>query len=143
MIFAVDSNVLLDVFTDDPDFADLSIAALADASSKGELIACDVVFAETSSTFASQTVFQRQMSALGIRFVPTPESAALKAGAIWRAYLARTKRRAGVSRKGVVPDFLVGAHALACADALITRDRGFLRDYFTGLKLVDPSQLSA
>lgn len=138
MTFAVDSNVLLDVFTDDPDFADASIAVLADASSKGELIASDVVFAETSSAFASPTIFQRQISSFGIRFVPTPESAALKAGVLWRAYLARTKRRVGVLRKGVVPDFLVGAHALACADALITRDRGFLRDYFTGLKLIDP-----
>jgi len=139
MTYAIDSNVLLDVFTNDPAFADASIHALSEASSKGELIASDIVFAETSSTFPSQATFQSLMASFGIRFVPTPEEAALKAGVLWRAYLSRTKRRPGSSRGCVVPDFIVGAHALACADALITRDRGFLRDYFRGLKIIDPS----
>jgi len=79
------------------------------------------------------------MSALGIRYAPTSEATALKAGIIWRTYLSRIKRRPTLQRNCVVPDFIVGAHALDCADALITRDRGFLRDYVSGLKIIDPS----
>jgi len=116
-----------------------SIAALAEASTKGSLIASEIVFAETSSAFTSQAVFQQQMSAFGIRFVPMTENAALMAGSLWRTYLSRTRRRPRATRGCVVPDFLIGAHALDCADALITRDRGLLRDYFTDLKIIDPS----
>lgn len=43
-------------------------------------------------------------------------------------------------RLAIVPDFLIGAHAKECADAIITRDRGFMRKWFVDLKIVDPSK---
>jgi predicted nucleic acid-binding protein len=73
---------------------------------------------------------------LGVRFDPLSVEAAELAGALWR------RRREG-SREGarnrVVPDFLVGAHALLHADRLLTRDRGFFRRAFNGLNVSDPS----
>ena len=139
MTYAIDSNVLLDVFTNDPSFADSSIAVLSRASASGSLIACEVVFAETASMFPNEEAFRRQMEACGIRFSPISETAAKMAGAMWRTFLRRRSVHRKEQRRCVVPDFLVGAHALECADVLITRDRGFLRDYFKGLKIVDPS----
>jgi hypothetical protein len=64
------------------------------------------------------------------------EAAAL-AGQLWRrAHAGRRKSAARVNR--VVADFLIGAHALKQADALLTRDRGFYRVYFKGLRVVEP-----
>ena len=140
MVYAVDSNVLIDVFTNDPAFADASIAALSRAAESGTLIACEIVFAETASMFPNEEAFRLQMEACGVRFSAMSESASRKAGAMWRTFLKRRRTQSrGTPRRCVVPDFLVGAHALECADALITRDRGFLRDYFKELKIVDPS----
>jgi len=61
--------------------------------------------------------------------------AARTAGVAWADY-----RRRGGSRKRVIADFLIGAHALAYADRLLTRDRGFYRSYFSGLEIFDPSK---
>ena len=60
--------------------------------------------------------------------------AAVDAGASWREY-----RRRGGARARIVPDFLIGAHAGYRADRLLTRDRGFYRSHFPGLKIIDPS----
>jgi predicted nucleic acid-binding protein len=61
----------------------------------------------------------------------------LAVGQAWRAY-----RQAGGTRERVVADFLIGAHALARADRLLTRDRGFCRSYFAELAIIDPTSAS-
>lgn len=139
MTYAVDSNVLLDILYDDPKFAQASRDALVKASSDGNLIACDIVWAETSASFPDANSFHRVMSSFGISFSPMTESAAVKAGAIWKAAREEQKRKSLTPRKEVIPDFLIGAHALKCSDALITRDRGFLRKWFSELSIIDPS----
>ena len=143
MTFAVDSNVILDVLYADPRFARLSIDTLTKAASQGKLISCDAVWAETSSHFTDKSVFRKAMSEFGISYSNIPESAAVMAGELWAASRREAKRRDKKQREVITPDFLIGAHAFECADALITRDRGFLRKWFKALKIIDPSKPSA
>ena len=74
------------------------------------------------------------MADLGVEYDGMLEPAATSAGRLWRSF-----RRAGGGRRDrIVPDFLVGAHALHQADALLTRDRGFYRRYFKNLRVIEP-----
>ena len=73
------------------------------------------------------------LATLGIRYQPTLEAAAMRAGHMNKRFRSR-----GGRRERVVADFLIGAHALLQCDGLITRDDAFFRDYFKGLKLIVP-----
>lgn len=134
MITAVDTNVLLDVFTADPTFGPASRAALRSAIQTGALIASEVVWAETFAWFASEDDAAQALDRLRVRLVPSDVASASAAGAAWRAY-----RRGGGRRDRVIADVLIGAHAIAHADQLLTRDRGFFQARFGALKIVDPT----
>ena len=134
MITAVDTNVLLDVFGADPKFSPTSAQALRRCLNEGALIASEVVWAETAAVFGDARRFQHAMDRLPAAFSPMTQAAALKAAEAWRKY-----RAGGGPRSRIAADFLIGAHALVEADRLLTRDRGFYRRYFAGLRVVDPS----
>ena len=134
MITAVDTSVLLDVFTDDPQFRERSLAALRRCRAEGTLIACDVVWSEIIALFPDERVGRLALEEIPVAFGPVNAIAATRAGVAWREY-----RKRGGPRERLVPDFLVGAHALEQADRLLTRDRGFQRAAFEGLTIVDPS----
>jgi len=135
MVTAVDTNVLLDVFLDDPTYRRSSFDALTRAREAGSVVVSDVVWAETGAAFGDLASFEAAMRTLSFSFVPLSERAATQAAELWRM----AKRRKSMPPKRVVADFLVGAHASACADRLLTRDKGFYRDYFSDLEIVDPS----
>ena len=134
MITAVDTNVLLDLLGGDPEFGPASREAIRTAQREGKLIACDIVWAETGASFEAPEDARSAFDALGLEYSPLDADAALNAAQAWRAY-----RRDGGTRDRVIADFLVAAHAGAHADRLLTRDRGFYRSRFEGLKVVEPS----
>lgn len=70
-------------------------------------------------------------------YEPLRHDAAELAGERWREYCLATRRR---DRDRLVADFLIGAHAQVQAEALLSRDRGFFRGHFKGLRLLDPTE---
>jgi predicted nucleic acid-binding protein len=134
VITAVDTNVLLDALAGDPLHGRSALDHLEAASQQGSLVACEVVVAELAAQFRDTASVQAVLGQLGITLAPMGEAAALGAGFAWGEY-----RRRGGPRTQLVADFLVGAHARHQADALLSRDRGFIRSYFSDLRLIDPS----
>ena len=134
MITAVDTNVLLDVFGADRTFATGSAEALRRCLREGALVASEVVWAETATVFGNSGLFQDAMNKLSASFSPMTEEAAIKAADAWRRH-----RAGGGHRDRIAADFLIAGHALVAADRLLTRDRGFYRRYFSGLRMVDPT----
>jgi predicted nucleic acid-binding protein len=132
-MIAVDSSVLVDVLADDPDFAGASETCLGEALGAGDVVVCAAVVAEIHTLLADSESTMEGLSTLGIRYLATSEQAAVRAG-----HMQRRFRDRGGQRERVVADFLIGAHALLQCDALLTRDAAFFRDYFKGLKVIEP-----
>ncbi len=137
-MIALDTNVLIDLLGDDPR-ADAAEAALRLALTNGPVVVCDVVLSEVTAGLGSGSEILDVLEDMGIRFLAVDERAAVRSGEMQRKYNQRM-RAAGKSpiTPRTVPDFLVGAHALLQCSALITRDAGFFRDYFKGLKVIVP-----
>lgn len=134
MITAVDTNVLMDVFRNDPAFCPASAEALRASLREGRLAVCDIVWAELAALFESEARLRETLAVLGVEYSPLTSESASLAGQLWRKY-----RDQGGQRDRVVADFLVAAHAKVQCDRLLTRDRGFYREHFAGLRILDPT----
>jgi hypothetical protein len=134
---AVDSSILFDVLLPDPKFGPASAELLRQAIDSGAVVACEIVWAEVRAAFPDDVTFNGSMATLGVEFEPATKDSAILSGRIWKQYRAAK----GGARQHLIPDFLVGAHALLQADRLISRDRGFYRGYFAKLNVSDPSTL--
>lgn len=135
MISAVDSSVVLDILTGSADDAERSLAAIRKASQEGKLIVSESVVAEIRPVFSDRSQFEEFMEDWGLEFVPSSRESALLAGEMLKQLLSRKRERKG----RILADFLIGAHAQVHADRLLVRDRGYLRDYFKGLTVWDPT----
>ena len=129
----VDTNVLLDLVTDDPVWADWSLAQLEAASLQGPLSINDVVYAELSVRYDRVEDLDRFLEAAGIAIAAMPRAALFLAGKVFVQY-----RKAGGARTAVLPDFFIGAHAAVDRLPLLTRDVGRYRTYFPSLQLIAP-----
>jgi predicted nucleic acid-binding protein len=138
VITAVDTNVLIDLFGADPIHGIPSKEAIRSCIYQGSLVACGVVWAEVSAVFPSESRAQEALQSLGVQFSPLGLDASLFAGRLWKDYPQK-----GGRRDRMVADFLIGAHALYHADALLTRDRGFYRSGMPKPKIIDPSKNKA
>ena len=129
---AVDSSVLFDIVKGAPGAA-AAQKALEAALSQGSACVCAVVVAELGRYFANEQDLRDFLRDCQIDHDPIHMETALEAARIMRGY-ARNKG----PRERVAPDFLIGAHAMRQADALLTCDAGFYRYYFDGLKVLTP-----
>lgn len=129
----VDTNVLLDLVTNDPVWADWSIRQLDGAAVKGPLIINDVVYAELSVGFDRIEDLDELLNEAGIAMEEIPREALFLAGKAFRRY-----RTAGGARSGVLPDFFIGAHAAVLGLPLLTRDAKRYRSYFPSVVLMAP-----
>jgi predicted nucleic acid-binding protein len=133
-MIALDSSVLIDVLTSDAIFGDASAAKLESAMERDDVVICDIVLAEVAARVNPVDDLMDSLADMGVNFSPMSEQAALRAGIMQR----RFRERGGKRNERVIADFLVGSHALLHCNALITRDNGFFRDYFKGLKIINP-----
>ena len=133
-MISVDTSVLIDILTNDLTHAERSVLRLQDAMERDDVVICEAVLAELASRVEPEDELLDALAEMGINFSAMNEQAAARAGFMQRRY-----RKRGGTRDRVVADFLVGAHALLQCNALITRDDIFFRDYFKGLKIVNPA----
>lgn len=129
---AVDSSVLFDIVKGAPG-AGAAQKALEAALSQGGAYVCAVVVAELGRYFATEQDLRDFLADCQIDHDPINMDTACEAARIMRGYV----RNKG-PRERVAPDFLIGAHAIRQADALLTCDAGFYRHYFDGLKVLTP-----
>lgn len=132
MKLALDSSVLHAIFNNEKG-ADAWLDALVLARKEGQLIVCDVVYAELAPAFETEVALKAILARIGATYDPVQAEAAWLAGVTFKAY-----RRAGGARKHLIPDFLVAAHAYVQADRLAAQDRGYFRTYFPDLRLLQP-----
>jgi predicted nucleic acid-binding protein len=134
MITAVDTNVLLDVFTADARHGAASRDALRRCWAEGSLVACEVVWAEVAAAFPNDDAASLALDGLEVAYDPLDRATALAAGIAWQRY-----RSTGGTRRRILPDLLIGVHATTRAERLLTRDRGFYHSAFETLTILDPS----
>ena len=129
----VDSNILLDVLTNDPHWFERSAATLARLGADHELVINPIVYAEVSVGFDRIEDLDAALPDEFFRREALPWEAAFLAGKCFVKY-----RGAGGARRAPLPDFYIGAHAAVRGMPLLTRDAGRYRTYFPKLELVVP-----
>ena len=137
-MIAIDTSVLIDLIGGDAR-AEAAEQTVRAALTHGPVVACDVVIGEVVAGLGNGSILLDALDESGISFAPLELRSAVRAGEMQRRYKERV--RAGTEHAALprsVPDFLVGAHALLQCAGLITRDAGFFRDYFKGLKVIVP-----
>jgi len=137
-MIAIDTSVLIDLLGDG-EGADAAEACLRLALGSGPVVVCDVVASEITAGLGHGAEVMDAIEDMGLKFSPVEQRSAVRAGEMQRKYAQRV-RAAGHPDPSprTLPDFLVGAHALLQCNGLITRDEGFFRDYFKGLKVIVP-----
>jgi predicted nucleic acid-binding protein len=128
----VDSNVLLDVLTEDPRWYEWSASALTRAAEHGRLFLNPIILAEISIGFHRIEELDAALPEL-LEWAELPREAAFLAGKVFLRY-----RRSGGTKTSTLPDFFIGAHAAVADLTLLTRDARRYRRYFPTLELVSP-----
>jgi predicted nucleic acid-binding protein len=130
----VDTNVLLDVLTEDPVWSDWSTAALVEAAESGPLWINPIIYAEVSVRFSRIEDLEEALPARDFHRAQLPWAAAFLAGKALIQY-----RHSGGTKTSTLPDFYIGAHAAVADITLLTRDRGRYQTYFPKVDLVTPN----
>ncbi len=129
----VDTNVLVDVLEDDPEWADWSISRLRAQAQIHELAINPVIYAELSLTFASVETLERAVRDLALEMLELPRPVLFLAGKAFAQY-----RRAGGRKSNVLADFFIGAHAAVLGCGILTRNPRRYQSYFRTVPLITP-----
>ena len=129
----VDSNVLLDIATDDPTWSDWSAATLKRLGDEAVLVINALIYAEVSIGFATIEGLEAALPTDLFRREQLPYEAAFLAGKCFLEY-----RRGGGTKRSPLPDFYIGAHAAVAGHRLLTRDAARYRTYFPRLDVIAP-----
>lgn len=129
----VDTNVLVDVLEDDPEWADWSINQLRAQSQVHPLVINPVIYAELSLTFSMVETLDETIDNLGLTVMDLPRPALFLAGKAFVRY-----RRLGGNKHNVLADFFIGAHAAVLGCPILTRDIRRYQTYFPSVTLITP-----
>jgi predicted nucleic acid-binding protein len=132
-VLLVDTDVLVDVLQDDPQWADWSIGQLRAQSKVHELAINPIIYAEMSLSFSTLESLDDVVDSLGLSMRDMPRPALFLAAKAFAQY-----RRRGGSKNQVLPDFFIGAHAAVEGWQLLTRDASRFRTYFPRLQVISP-----
>ena len=132
----VDTNVLIDVLNNEPQWADWSIHQLR-VQSKIHLLSINpIIYAELSCTFKKVEDLDEVLQVMELKFNQIPKPALFLAGKAFQRY-----RRQGGVKNSILADFFIGAHAAVSRLPVLTRDTQRYQTYFPTVKLVSPSAL--
>ena len=129
----VDTNVLVDVLENDPDWADWSVAQLRAQAQIHRLVINPIIYAELSLTFSTVEALDDTLAELQITMIEMPKPALYLAGKAFVQY-----RRKGGTKSNVLPDFFIGAHAAVAGLPVLTRDVRRYASYFPTVQLIAP-----
>jgi hypothetical protein len=130
----IDSNVLLDLMTEDMDWFPWSVAAVQSAADRFRLVINPIIYAEVSVRYSRIEDLDAALPRETFDREAIPYEAAFLAGKSFLAY-----RRLGGTKRSPLPDFFIGAHAAISGYRLLTRDAARYRTYFPGLPLIAPN----
>ena len=133
MDLLVDSNVILDILTEDEEWFTWSSETMATYAETHILVINPIIYGEVSIRFDRIEDLEEALLPAFFRRDPLPWEAAFLAGKCFLAY-----RRRGGRRNWTLPDFFIGAHAAVARIPLLTRDVSRYRTYFPKLKLIAP-----
>ena len=129
----VDSNILLDVFLDDPEWGTWSEEQLRIHSTSHHLYINPIIYSEVSIGFSRIEDLEQTLQEGGFILLPIPKEALFLAGKIFLQY-----RKQKGTKRSPLPDFYIGAHAAVETLTLLTRDQQRYRSYFPDLDLASP-----
>ena len=129
----IDTNVLVDVLENDPDWAEWSIGQLRAQAKIHRLAINPIIYSELSLTFSTVEMLDRTVEELGLAVVELPRPALFLAGKAFIRY-----RQRGGNKSNVLADFFIGAHASVARYPLLTRDARRYTTYFSEVKLITP-----
>ena len=129
----IDSNVLLDIMTEDTRWFSWSAAAVESAANTSRLVINAIIYAEVSVRYSKIEDLEVALPKGLIEREALPYEAAFLAGKSFLAY-----RRQGGAKRSPLPDFFIGAHAAVAGYRLLTRDAVRYRTYFPRLELISP-----
>lgn len=129
----VDTNVLVDVLENDPEWADWSIGQLRAQSKIHRLAINPIIYSELSLTFSTVEALDQAVRNMGLALIEVPRPALFLAGKAFVRY-----RRQGGRKNNVLADFFVGAHAAVSRYPLLTRDTRRYTSYFSDVALIAP-----